>query len=249
VTGSVWIAALASVVAVSAVPLIGLSLVAANPARLANAVEYVISFAVGALLGSALLHLLPEALERLGSGPAAPLGALAGFVGFFALERFLWTHEHRRPRAAAIRPVAVLNVVGDGLHNFLDGMVIAASYAAEPALGVATTIAVLVHEVPQELGDFGVLVHAGLPVRRAVWWNAASGAAAVLGAVTMLLVGSQVAGATTALLPVAAGGFVYIAASDLVPELHRVRSARAGVWQIALILLGIGLMAIPALVG
>ena len=249
-TSSVWISTLASVAAVSAIPLAGLWLLAADPVRIQRAVGYLISFAVGALLGGALLHLLPAALERLGNGPAAPLGFLGGFVAFFVLERFLWTHEHRRPRAAAgiVRPLAVLNVIGDGLHNVLDGMVIAASYAAGPSIGLATTIAVMLHEIPQEIGDFGVLVHSGLPVRRAVLWNAASGAAALLGATAMLVVGSRVAGVLTALLPVAAGGFVYIAASDLVPELHRVRGGRGGGWQLALILLGIALMAVPRLV-
>lgn len=248
-TSSVWIATLISVAAVSAIPLAGLALLAADPGRIERSVGYLIGFAVGALLGGALLHLLPEALERLGNGPAVPLGFLAGFVGFFVLERFLWTHEHRRPRAVAggIRPAAMLNVIGDGLHNVVDGMVIAASYAAGPSIGVATTVAVMLHEIPQEVGDFGVLVHSGLPVRRAVLWNALSGVTALLGATLMLLVGSRVAGSLTALLPVAAGGFVYIAASDLVPELHRVRGARAGAWQLALILLGIAVMAVPAL--
>jgi zinc and cadmium transporter len=247
--GSVWIATFVSVAAVSAIPLAGLWLLSARPAAVDRAGSYLISFAVGALLGGALLHLLPAALERLGSGPAVPLAFLGGFVGFFALERFLWTHEHRRPRAVAgaARPVAVLSVIGDGLHNLLDGMVIAAAYAAAPAIGLATTVAVILHEIPQEVGDFGVLVHSGLPVRRAVLWNALSGATALLGALVMLVVGTQVAGAATALLPVAAGGFVYIAASDLVPELHRVRTPRAGAWQLALILLGIAVMGVPAL--
>jgi zinc and cadmium transporter len=244
---SVWLA-LASVAAVSALPLLGLLVLAADAEHVERAVRPTISFAVGALLGGALLHLFPAALADLGPGPGASLGFLAGFLGFFILERFLWAHSHSvRRTAPQVRPVAVLNLVGDGLHNLLDGMVIAASYTQSPQLGIATTLAVVLHEVPQELGDLGVLLHAGLPVRRAVLWNVFSGATALAGATLVLLVGSRVAGAVVGLLAIAAGGFVYIAASDLVPELRRVRGRRASVTQTLLILLGIAVMTIPAL--
>jgi zinc and cadmium transporter len=125
--------------------------------------------------------------------------------------------------------------------------VIAASYNASPALGVSTTLAVVLHEIPQEIGDFGVLVSAGLPAGRAVLLNALSGLTAVIGAIGTLAVGRVAAGVATALLPVAAGGFVYIAASDLVPELQRVRGTTASGLQLGLIALGIGLMGLQLL--
>ena len=133
--------------------------------------------------------------------------------------------------------------------NFIDGVLIAASYLVSPALGVATTIALLFHEIPQEFGDFGILVHCGLSVRKAVLLNLVSASTAILGAITALLQGA-VSGAvvTTVLIPVAAGGFVYIAAADLIPELQHDRTGRALLLQVSLIALGMGMMGLLAIV-
>lgn len=235
-----------SVLVVSVIPLVGLLALGVGQRRLDIATQYLVSFAVGALLGGALLHLLPEARERLGPGPAVPLGVISGFLGFFVLEKFLWIHAHDRDRRRGTPPLATLNVVGDALHNLIDGMVIAAAYAGDTRLGGAATLAVVLHEVPQEMGDFGVLVHSGLPVRRAVLFNLVSGMTALAGALVVMIVGRLAEGFSTGLLPVAAGTFLYIAASDLVPELHRVRTVGASLRQIALIMLGVTLMLLPA---
>lgn len=244
---SVWTATMLSVLVVSAVPLGGFLLLARGEARLDALIQPLVAFAVGALLGGAFLHLLPEALERAGPGVAVFGMLLAGFLGFFVLEKFLWrTHGHApRDRARAGSPLASLNLIGDGLHNLIDGMVIAAAYQTSPALGLATTVAVLLHEIPQEFGDFAVLVYGGLPVRRAVLLNFVSGLVAIVGAALVLTVGRAIAGLSDALLPVAAGGFVYVAAADLVPELHRARRLRTSLGQIALILLGVTLVSLP----
>ena len=227
----------------SGIPLAGLLALSLDPQRIESTVPHLVGFAVGALLGGAMLHLVPAAVARMGTAPPLSLFFLLGFLSFFVLEKFLWAHDHRTARGVrGPRPVAILNLVGDGFHNLIDGAVIAASYTASPALGVSTTLAVVLHEIPQEIGDFGVLVHAGLPVRRAVLLNALSGVTAVAGALGTLAVGRMAAGVTTALLPVAAGSFVYIAASDLVPELQQVRGAAASARQVGLIVLGIGLM-------
>ncbi|HET8656117.1 MAG TPA: ZIP family metal transporter, partial [Longimicrobiaceae bacterium] len=126
----------------------------------------------------------------------------------------------------------------------IDGMLIAASYGVGSALGVATTLAVLFHEVPQELGDFGVLVYGGLPARKAVLYNVACALTAVVGALVSLVVGTAVAGFSATLLPVAAGSFLYIAGSDLIPELQREHRLSTSLWQSGLVLLGIGLLAL-----
>jgi zinc and cadmium transporter len=243
---SVWAATLVSVLVVSAIPLGGLFLLGRGEDRLERLLQPLVAFAVGALLAGAFLHLLPEAIDQLGAGPPVFLGVLAGFMGFFVLEKFLWrTHGHEpRERARGGPPLASLNLIGDGLHNLIDGMVIAAAYAADPALGLTTTLAVVAHEIPQEVGDFAVLVYAGMPVRRAIGFNFLSGLVAVLGAALVLAAGSAL-GSPAALLPVAAGGFVYIAATDLVPELHRSRRFSVSLGQIGLIVLGVALVSLP----
>jgi zinc and cadmium transporter len=139
-------------------------------------------------------------------------------------------------------------VFGDAIHNFIDGILIAASCLVSPALGVATTVAVLFHEIPQELGDFGVLVHSGLSVRRAVLLNIVSASVAILGAITALLLGAVSGAAVTlVLIPVTAGGFVYIAAADLIPELQHDRTGRGLLLQVSLIALGMGVMGFLAI--
>jgi len=237
--------ALASVLLVSLIPLLGLAALWVARPHLDRAIQYLVSFAVGALLSGALLHLIPEAAERLGSGPAMPLAVIGGFVGFFALEKFLWAHHGHGARPAGLTPLATLNLVGDGLHNVMDGLVIAAAWQADPSLGISTTLAVALHEIPQELGDFGILVHSGLTPRRAVWFNLLTGLSAVAGTIAGLVLGHYLDGFASRLLPVAAGGFLYIAASDLVPELHQVRSAAASFRQILLIALGVAVMLLP----
>jgi zinc and cadmium transporter len=245
-----WANSLLSVGVVSAIPLLGLVVASRTERRVAAAVPYLVSFAVGAMLGGALFHLLPAAVEQVGMGPRLSSCFLAGFVGFFLLEKFLWLHEHEpRPAGPAHRhPVVTLNLIGDGVHNLVDGMVIAASYTVGPDIGLAATLAVLLHEVPQELGDFGVLVYGGLPIRRAILFNFASALTAAAGAVIALLFGEH-AGFSASLLPFAAGSFLYIAGSDLIPELQRERRVLVSVWQALLVLLGIFLMAVLALAG
>lgn len=244
-----WLWTLGAVLAVSALPLLGFLVAGRRFAGLQRHVMLLVSFAVGALLGGAIIHLLPEAYEALGPGPALTGGLLLGFLGFFVLEKFLWHHaHHHEPEVRpSLPPLAALNLLGDLMHNVIDGMLIAAAFMAGVPIGVATTVAVIVHEIPQEIGDFGVLLHAGLPMRRVVLLNFVSGLGAVAGALFTLVVGERVAGFGAHLLPVAAGSFLYIAASDLIPELHRERNPGAVLMQIALVLLGVAVMATTGL--
>jgi zinc and cadmium transporter len=251
---SAWPASLLSVLAVCLVSLGGVATLSWNPARLRRGAPALVSFAVGTLLGDAFIHLLPEtfAAEQRPLGPS--LLVLAGMLVFFVLEKLLRhhhgsLHDHQCHAIGAVRPeLAAVNVIGDAAHNFIDGVLIGASYLVSPALGLATTVAVLCHEIPQELGDFGVLVHSGLGVRKAVLVNLASASAAVLGTVVALLSGAVARDAVTSVLvPMAAGGFVYIASADLIPELQHDRSWTALATQAGLISAGIAVMGLLTL--
>ncbi len=179
-----------------------------------------VSFSVGVLLAAALLEILPEAAQQL---PPYQVGAtmLAGIFLFFALEKTaLWRHDHVHQDAReAPHPTGLMIVLGDGLHNFVDGVLIAAAFLQDPALGVATTTAVIAHEIPQEVGDFMVLLAAGYSRRRALLLNAVSGSAAVAGGLLGYVVLQGVQGAIPYLLALAAASFIYIAVADLMPAL------------------------------
>ena len=240
---NVWGYALGSAAVVSLISLVGVVTLMVGVRRLDRAVPLLISLAVGALFGDALIHLLPEAFEGSTSTALTSLYAISGVLVFFIMERFLhWHHQHQEQTVAPVHPVAYLNLVSDGAHNFLDGLLIGASYLVSVPIGFATTVAVAFHEIPQEQGDFGILVHAGFSPRRALLMNFLSATLAFLGVVISLLVGPSVTEYTVFMLPFAAGGFIYIAGSALIPELHREREITRSVMQLAMLSIGIGLM-------
>ncbi|MEM4246438.1 MAG: ZIP family metal transporter [Candidatus Bathyarchaeia archaeon] len=233
-----WV--LGCTVAVSAASLVGVVTLAVNERLLGGVLFALVGFSAGALMGGAFLHLLPESLD---ASPVASVFQLviAGFVAFFLLERILrWRHCHQE--GCPVHPFTYLNLVGDGVHNFIDGLIIAVSFAASIPLGVASTVAILAHEVPQELGDFGVLVYGGLSQARALLYNLLSALTAVAGALLGYLLTHAVEGVVSSLLPVAAGGFLYISASDLVPELHKQPDAAKSVTAFTSFMTGIGFM-------
>ena len=255
--------ALASVIIVSLVSFVGIFTLSLREEALRRALGLLVSLAAGALLGDALLHLLPESFETLGSATKSGVLVLVGFLFFFVVERALhWHHFHNEPECdeaqehhgalrhgatgttqKAIQPAGYLVLISDGFHNLLDGLIIGASYLAGTEIGVATTLAVILHEIPQEVGDFGVLLHAGFARGRALFLNFLSALLAILGVVISLLLGETSAMLTLPLIPIAAGGFIYIAASDLVPELHKTRAAGASLMQFLALLLGVYAMA------
>ncbi|MDQ3955387.1 MAG: ZIP family metal transporter [Actinomycetota bacterium] len=246
--GGIWVQALAAVALVSALSLIGsLTLVGASKV-LDKFLIFVISFAAGALLGDAFLHLLPEIAEsERGFDFLASMSVLGGITGFFLLEKGLHWHHAHFPHEEVVHPVAVSNLIGDGLHNFVDGAIVAGSFLVSPQLGIATTIAVVLHEVPQELGDFAILVHAGLKPRRALLLNFLSGLVAIAGAVATLLLDS-IGGIEQFLVPFSAGAFIYIASTDLIPELHKEPEPMKSVAQGLALIGGIAVMAALTLV-
>ena len=256
-------AALLSVLLLSAVSLAGVVTLSLGRARLERVVFLLVAFAVGAMLGGAVLHLIPEAYEALGDGPRTGLLVLGGVLAFFVLEKFLhWRHQHGAPEALegatghshhhhahGAEPFALISIVGNLAHNLIDGAIVAASYLVSIETGLVTTLAVLLHEIPQEIGNFGVLVYGGYAPRKALFYNFLSGLAGIVGAVVVLVLGPQVDGLADTLLPITAGAFLYIAGSDLIPELNRRHSQSAGkaVGQLVMMMLGIGVMALPLL--
>jgi zinc and cadmium transporter len=244
--------ALLSVLGVSVLSFSGAAALALGPRRLRRAIPLLVALAVGALLGGSLLHLLPEAYAH--GGLEAGGFVLAGLLGFFLVESAIHWHHHGEDvadegRHGSVASFAWMNLLGDGLHNLVDGALIAGTWMASPEAGLVTTIAVALHELPQEFGDFGVLLHGGMTPRRALLWNAASAAAAFLGCAVVLLLGGSV-GIDRVVVPLAAGGFLYLACADLVPELHRQARGRGIVGVALAILLGVLLVtALPRLVG
>ncbi len=251
---TVWFYSLVSVVVVSAVSLVGVFTLSLRRERLRKLTVILVSFAVGALMGDALIHLIPQAYGELGLTLGVSLFVLLGMLLFFLLEKFLrWRHCHDtecawhmgdavKGEGGRVHPVVVMNLIGDAVHNCIDGMVIAASYLVSVPLGVATTVAVVGHEIPQEIGDFGVLVHGGLPIRRALAFNFLSSLAALLGAVLSLVVGPHVKDYAPYLVPLTAGGFLYIAGSDLIPELQHDVGLGKSAAQLVAVLAGVGVM-------
>ncbi len=209
----------------------------------ARLVPWLISYAVGTLLGAALLGLLPRALESL--EPASALGALLGGIfTFFVLEKLvLWRHCHTED-CEVHGSTATLILIGDGLHNFVDGAIICAAVLTSLPLGISTAIAVAAHEIPQEVGDFAVLLGAGYTRRRALTLNMLSGGAAVLGVVAMWLAVESLPSMLPFVLPFAAGNLLYVAMADLIPDLHRGTIDASAIRQILLMAAGIMTMVV-----
>jgi zinc and cadmium transporter len=241
-----WIYALASVALVSIVSLVGILTLSVNAARLRSVLIYLVSFAAGALFGDAFFHLLPEAAEEAG-GLTLELSSavLGGILLFFAVEKIIhWRHCHLpHDDHDHVHPFAMMNLVGDAVHNFIDGIIIGISYIVSIPVGVATTIAVVLHEIPQEIADFGVLLHGGFTKKKALFYNFLVSLSAVVGTILALILGTRVEGMAGVLVPLAAGGFIYIAGADLIPELHKEVEVKKSVMQFFVILLGFAVMA------
>ena len=241
---AVWLYTIGSVIIVSLISLAGVFSISIDEKRLAKMLLFMVSFAAGALLGDAFLHLLPESVED-GLGLKAPVFILVGIFAFFVLEKIIcWRHCHIPTSDEHPHPVGMMNLVGDGFHNLLDGMIIAGSYLVSLPLGVSTTIAVILHEIPQEIGDFGILVHAGYSIRKAVMFNFLSALTSVVGAVLTLSIGLKTESVSTFLVPFTIGSFVYISTADLIPELKKEVVLKKSMLQLLFILLGAAAMGV-----
>ncbi len=239
---NIWLYSLISVFTVSLLSFVGIITLGLKENFLKSILFYLVSFSAGALLGDVFLHVLPEMAEN-SFGLREGLYFLGGIVVFFILERFiLWHHSHGS-HEEKVHSMVYLTTLGDALHNFIDGIIIAASFVVSVPLGIASSLAVIFHEIPQEIGQFAILIHGGWGKSKALWYNFLSALTSVAGAVVVLIFARHLGGAPTFLLAFAGSSFIYIAMSDLIPELHQEVRLRRSVVQFIWFLLGIGVMA------
>lgn len=233
----------ASVFLISAVSLIGIATVTIKEEKLNNILLYMISFSAGALMADVFIHIIPEIVDH-GYTVMTAFYILSGIVLSLITEKIIhWRHCHMPTTKEHIHPFALMNLIGDSIHNFIDGLIIGASYIVNIPLGIATTVAVIFHEIPQEIGDFGVLLYGGFTKKKALFLNFVTALTAVLGAAAALWLGSIFSGLNNFLLPFAAGSFIYIAGSDLIPELHKETLGKKSTFQIFWFCAGIVILA------
>jgi len=228
---------LLSTLLVSLISLVGIFFITMKEQVFKKILLLLVSFASGTLLGAAFLDLIPESVSA--HSETAFVAILVGILAFFLLEKSLWRHCHERE--CPIHTFAYLNLLGDGVHNFIDGVVIAASFLASVPLGVSTTLAVIAHEIPQEIGDFSILIHGGLGKVKALYYNFLIATIAIFAAALTYFFSASFPNLTY-LLAFAAGGFIYIATTDLIPELQKETEPSKSAAQFLLLLLGITLM-------
>lgn len=208
--------------------------------------RFSVPFAAGGLLAAAFTDLLPEAVKEGGTG--VPVFALFGLLTFFVLDRGLrWFHHHSHGTEGSAENASLI-VVGDTFHNFIDGLAIGAAFLLNPATGIITTIVVAVHEIPQEIGDFGLLLSKGMGKRSVLTVNLVSALATVIAAVMIYALGSAVTIPVAGLLAATAGFFIYIAASDIIPDIHAQESAREANLQTGLLLFGVAFVSLATAV-
>lgn len=233
-----WI--LGSGLLMSLIALVGGATLLLSERTLAQLLLPLVALAAGSLLGGAVLHMLPAALAAIEPDEHVWIAFVAGFTLFMALEQFLHWHHCHRAAADCRKPLTYLVLLGDGLHNFIGGLAIAGTFLIDIRLGIMSWLAAAAHEVPQELGDFGVLVHGGWSKRRALAFNVLSGLAFLAGGLVTYALSATID--VTYLIPFAAGNFVYIAAADLVPEVNRHPRAVVNAINTGVFVAGVALM-------
>ncbi len=237
-TPLLWI--LLTTLGLSAVSLVGAFTLLLKENILKKIIHPLVAFSAGSLMGGAMLHLLPESIEISGQVKTIFIFAIIGFTTFFALEQFIhWHHCHRAPSEHK-HPVTYMILVSDAIHNFLDGLAIGSAFMINTHLGIVTTIAIAMHEIPQELGDFGILLNGGWKKAKALLFNFLSGLTMLLGGLLAYFFAKEID--ISYLLPFAAGNFIYIAASDLIPEVKHRDNIKQNIIHFITFILGVALM-------
>ncbi|MDD5397102.1 MAG: ZIP family metal transporter [Candidatus Moranbacteria bacterium] len=239
---SVWIYTIISVTIVSLLSLLGLIAFPFGEDKIKKFLIWAVAFAGGTLLGDAFFHLIPEAYKN-GQGSYIAFSLLGGILAFFVLEKFIhWHHCHDISCHEHNETFSYVIMFGDAAHNFIDGMIIAASYAVSIPIGIATTMAVIFHEIPHEVGDFASMLYGGFSKVKALWYNFLAGIVAIFGAVLVLMINADMADINKYLIPFAAGGFIYVASADIIPELHKSTKISHSFLQLLCIIAGMGIM-------
>ncbi|MBN1503280.1 ZIP family metal transporter [Candidatus Woesearchaeota archaeon] len=226
---------------------VGIFFIAVNRKIFQRIILSLVGFSAGALIGGAFLHLIPEAIGDCDCNYIF-FYVILGIALFFLLERILhWHHCHEG--VCDVHTFTYMNLFGDGLHNFIDGLVILTAFKLSYSLGLTTTLMVITHELPQEIGDYAVLIHGGFSRVKALSYNFLSALTAILGALVGYFLFPLIGKLSEFLLPFAAGGFIYIAMSDLVPELHKEKDLSKSLVHFGLFSLGIGFMILVKIIG
>lgn len=223
---------------VSALSFVGVFLLYFKSGKLNGILNLLICFAIGTLLGNAFFQLIPESYFHIESANMASWLILGGFFVFFIMEQLLHI-KHNHGSKKAIKPYGYLSLYADGIHNFVDGILIGATWMFSPELGMATTLGIILHEIPQEISDFGILLRAGFSKRKALLFNFISACTAILGTVITLWIGTEFSQFSIFMLPIAAGGFIYLATGCLIPEILNNITRKNIVINIICILLGL----------
>ncbi len=232
-----------AVIIVSLISLIGIFTISVKQDKLKKILIYLVSFSAGAILGDVFIHLLPGIVRENGFTPFISIFIISGIAFSFIVEKIIhWRHCHMPLSENHAHPFAIVNLFGDSIHNLIDGIIIGSSFLVNLPVGIATSIAVLFHEIPQEIGDFAVLLHGGFSKARALFYNFLTGITAILGLIISLVAQKYIAGITLFLIPFSAGSLIYVAGSDLIPELHKETKARKSLWQFALFIAGVFVM-------
>ncbi len=249
--GTIWVYTLLSVLIVSLMSFVGILFLSFKQNFLQKIIFILVSFAVGAMFGGSFFHLIPEIMEKHSHNLAPSINIMIGIIVFFILEKFLhWHHDHDvNHEFISTKPLGILTLTSDSFHNFIDGILIGSAYLVDIKLGIATTIAIVLHEIPQEIGEFGILIHAGFKKTKALLFNFLSACFSILGAILTLLLGEFINDLQYIVIAFAAGGFIYIAGSDLIPELHKKNEFWQSLIQLISIIAGLLLMYLFAYYG
>ncbi len=230
---------LLSTILISLISFIGIVTLSLKRGLVRKILVILVAFAAGSMLGASFFDILPEAFEIFGENSF--LYVLVGILIFFILEEYIhWHHCHKEH--VEVKPLTYLNLIGDGVHNLIDGAIIAASFLTNPHLGIVSTIAIASHEIPQEMGDFGILIHGGISWRKALFYNFLSALLCVIGGLVTFFFASTFQDLKPILLSIAGGGFIYLALVDIVPDLHKETDTKKMILETIFLFIGIFLM-------
>jgi zinc and cadmium transporter len=239
----IWLYALSSTIIVSLISLSGVLLLSIKARQLHRILVWLMCFSAGAMLGNAFFHLLPESYTSIHPAHITAWLAIGGYFIFFVMERLIHSHHSEdKDHLQKIKSFGYLSLYADSLHNLTDGILIGAAWMFNAEVGLATTIAVILHEIPQEIGDFGILLKAGFSRSKALFYNFISASTAIFGTLITLLLGKNLQHFSEYILPVAAGGFIYLATSSLFPEILKETNKKNFWIHLIFLTLGLGLM-------